>query len=190
MNMNRIVWLLSHDEVNLYLAPGLGNASGLYVRTRFLIEGLPDNCQALIVDLDSVAPDWLSLAWLVKELNGRPHPYPVVAFGYSLWDDQIKDLQAAGILVFPHGLVPAVFEAIVGQTSHAPCDKFPVLVEEHAATHRSGGRPAGRRPHQQDHEKNGQGQQPEGTKPPEHDEPDDVGDSWQFIDCGMNTIEG
>jgi hypothetical protein len=35
-----------------------------------------------------------------------------VVFGYSLEDDQIMDLRAAGILVFQHCLGPAVFAAI------------------------------------------------------------------------------
>jgi hypothetical protein len=64
------------------------------------------------VDLNSVATERLALRRLVKELSGRPHPYPVAAFGYSLEDDQLRDLRAAGIQVFHHGLEPAVFAAI------------------------------------------------------------------------------
>ena len=57
MKTNPFVWLLSHDEVNQYLAPGLGAAHGLVVQLRWLKEGLPDgDCRALVVDLDSVAP--------------------------------------------------------------------------------------------------------------------------------------
>ena len=121
MNTNGFVWLLSHDEVNQDLAPGLGAAYGLIVQPRWLRDGLPDgDCRALVVDLDSVAPERRALARLVKELNGRPHPYPVAAFGYSLEDDQIMDLRAAGILVFQHCLGPAVFAAIAEQLSDAP----------------------------------------------------------------------
>jgi hypothetical protein len=41
-------WLLSHDEVNQSLAPGLGAAYGLDVQARLLKEGLPDgDCRAL-----------------------------------------------------------------------------------------------------------------------------------------------
>ena len=123
MNTNNFVWLLSHDEVNQYLAPGLGAAYGLVVQARFLKEGLPDrDCRALVVDLDSVAPARLALQRLVKELSGRLHPYPVAAFGYSLEDDQIIDLRAAGILVFQHCLGPAVFAAIAEQLCDAPLE--------------------------------------------------------------------
>ena len=123
MNTNGFVWLLSHDEVNQDLAPGLGAAYGLNVQARFLKEGLPDgDCRALVVDLDSVAPERLALQRLVKELGGRPRPYPIAAFGYSLEDDQIMDLRAAGIQVFQHGLGPAVFAAIAGQSSDGPSD--------------------------------------------------------------------
>ncbi|HEY7153397.1 MAG TPA: hypothetical protein VH575_05510 [Gemmataceae bacterium] len=123
MNKNGFVWLLSHDEVNQNLAPSLGAAYGLDVQTRFLKEGLPDgDCRALVVDLDSVAPGRLALQRLVKELSARPHPYPVAAFGYNLEDDQIINLRAAGILVFPHCLCPAVFAAIAGQSSDGPSD--------------------------------------------------------------------
>jgi hypothetical protein len=116
MNTNRFVWFLSHDQVNQYLASCLGAASGLNVQPRFLKEGLPDaDCRVLIVDLDSVAPGRRALQLLVKELSGRPHPYPVAAFGYSLEDDQIIDLRAAGIGVFQHGLCPEVFAWIVFQ---------------------------------------------------------------------------
>ena len=111
--MNNFVWLLSHDEVNQYLAPDLGAAQGLIVQPRYLKEGLPDgDCRALVVDLDSVAPGRRALERLVKELGGRPHPYPVAAFGYSLEDEQISDLRAAGILVLQRGMCPAVFAAI------------------------------------------------------------------------------
>jgi hypothetical protein len=111
--LNGFVWLLSHDEVNQYLAAGLGTPYGLDVQARFLKEGLPDgDCRALVVDLDSVAPERLALQRLVKELSGRSHPYPVVAFGYSLEDDQLADLRAAGIQAFQHGLGPALFAAI------------------------------------------------------------------------------
>ncbi len=100
-----------------YLAPDLGADRRLNVQTRFLKEGLPDgDCQALVVDLDSVAPGRLALQRLVKELSKRPHPYPVAVFGYSLEDDQIMDLRAAGIGVF-HGLCPAVFAWIADQSS-------------------------------------------------------------------------
>src|SRR5262245_1092803 len=113
MKTNGFVWLLSHDEVNQDLAPGLGAAYGLSVLPRMLKEGLPDgDCQALVVDLDSVAPERLALQRLVKELGGRPHAYPVVAFGFSPEDDQLMDLRAAGIQVFQHGLGPEVFAAI------------------------------------------------------------------------------
>jgi hypothetical protein len=125
MNMNDLVWLLSHDEVNQDLARDLGAARGLDVRARFLKEGLPDgDCRALVVDLDSVAPERPALQGLVKELGGRAHPYPVAAFGYSLEDDQLMDLRAAGIQVFQHGLCPKVFAAIAGQTPHASSDGF------------------------------------------------------------------
>jgi hypothetical protein len=123
MNTHRFVWLLSHDEVNQDLAYSLGAAYGLDVQTRFLKEGLPDgDCRALVVDLDSVAPGRSALQRLVKELCSRPHPYPVAAFCYSLEDDQLMDLRAAGIQVFQHGLSPAVFAAIAEQTSHASSD--------------------------------------------------------------------
>ena len=58
MNTNGFVWILSHDEVNQNLAPGLGAAHGLDVQARLLKEGLPDgDCRALVVDLHSVAPE-------------------------------------------------------------------------------------------------------------------------------------
>jgi hypothetical protein len=123
MNGNGFVWLLSHDEVNQYLAPVLSAAHGLIVQPRWLKEGLPDgDCRALVVDLDSVAPGRLALQRLFEELSGRRHPYPVAVFGYNLEDDQIMDLQAAGILVFQHGLGPEVFAAIAGQLSDAPSE--------------------------------------------------------------------
>jgi hypothetical protein len=115
MNTHSFVWLLSHDEVNQYLAPGL--APDLIVQPRWLKEDLPDNGRALVVDLDSVAPGPLALARLVQELSEWSHPYPVAVFGYSLEDDQIMDLRAAGIHVFQHGLCPAVFAAIAHQSS-------------------------------------------------------------------------
>jgi hypothetical protein len=123
MNRNSFVWLLSHDEVNQYLAPGIGAAYGLVVQARFLKEGLPDgDCRALVVDLDSVAPCRLPLQRLVKELSARRYSYPVAAFGYSLEDDQILDLRAPGILVFQHCLGPAVFAAIAERLSDAPSE--------------------------------------------------------------------
>ena len=128
MCTNGFVCLLTNDEVNQYLAPGLGAAHGLMVQPRWLKDGLPDgDCRALVVDLDSVAPGRLALARLVKELNGRPHAYPVVAFGFSLEDDQLMDLRAAGIQVFQHGLGPEVFAAIAEQMSHALSGEFSVL---------------------------------------------------------------
>jgi hypothetical protein len=42
MNRNGFVWLLSHDEVNLYLAHGLAAAYGLDVLPRMLKDGLPE----------------------------------------------------------------------------------------------------------------------------------------------------
>ena len=123
MNTHRFVWLLSHDEVNQYLAPSLGAAHGLNVQARFLKEGLPDgDCRALVVDLDSVAPGRPALQRLVKELSGRSHPYPVAAISYTLEDDQLMDLRAAGIQVFQHGLGSAVFAAVASQTPHASSD--------------------------------------------------------------------
>ena len=123
MNTSSFVWLLSHDEVNQYLAPGLGAAYGLIVQPRWLRDGLPDgDCRALVVDLDSVAPGRRALARLVKKLNGRPRAYPVVAFGYSPEDDQLMDLRATGIQVFQHGLGPEVFAAIAGQSSDGLSD--------------------------------------------------------------------
>jgi hypothetical protein len=120
MNTNSFVCLLSHDQVNQYLAPGLAASYRLVVQARFLKDGLPDShCRALIVDLDSVAPERRALHRLVKELSGRRRPYPVAAFGYSLDDDQIIDLHAAGIGVFQHGLCPEVFAWIAEQLSDA-----------------------------------------------------------------------
>jgi hypothetical protein len=127
MSAHRFVWLLSHDEVNQYLAPGLGAAHGLMVQPRWLKDGLPDgDCRALVVDLDSLALGRLALRRLVKELSARPHPYPVATFGYRLEDDQIRDLRAAGIHVFQHCLCPAVFAAIAERTSRAPSDELAV----------------------------------------------------------------
>jgi hypothetical protein len=126
VNTHRFVWQLSHDVVNQVLAPDLGAAHGLIVQPPLLNEGLPDcDCLALVVDLDSVAPERLALQRLVKELSGRPHPYPVAAFGYNLEDDQIRDIRAAGILVFHHCLGPAVFAAIAEQLCDAPSDRPP-----------------------------------------------------------------
>jgi hypothetical protein len=123
MNTNGFICFLSHHEMNLDLALSLRAPDGLDVQTRFLKEGLPDgNCRSLVVDLDSVAPGRVALQRLVKELIGRPHPYPVAVFGYNLEDDQIRALRAAGILVFPHCLVPEVFEAIAEQLSDTPCE--------------------------------------------------------------------
>jgi hypothetical protein len=120
---NQFVWLLSHDEVNQDLAYDLGAAHGLDVQPRLLNEGLPDgDCRALVVDLDSVAVGRPALQRLAKELSGRSHPYPVAAFGYSLDDDQLMDLRAAGIHVFQHGLGPAVFAAIAKQSSDGLSD--------------------------------------------------------------------
>ena len=118
MTTSSFVWLLSHDEVNQYLAPGLGAAYGLIVQPRWLRDGLPDgDCRALVVDLDSVAPERRALQKLVKELSARPQSYPVAAFGYNLEDDQIINLRAAGIGVFQHGLCPEVFKWIAEQSS-------------------------------------------------------------------------
>jgi hypothetical protein len=110
MNTHGFVCVVSDDEVYQYLAPGLGAAYRLNVQVRLPNEGLPDgDCRMLAVDLHSVAPGSVALWRLVKELSGRPQPYPVAVFGYSLEDDQIMDLRAAGIGVFPHGLSPALF---------------------------------------------------------------------------------
>jgi hypothetical protein len=123
MNTHRFVWLLSHDEVNQDLAPSLGAAYGLDVQARFLKEGLPDgDCLALVVDLDSVAPGRREMQRLVKELSGRPQPYPIAAFSYTLDDDQFMDLRAAGIGVFQHCLCPEVFAWIAEQSSDGLCD--------------------------------------------------------------------
>ena len=128
MTTSSFVWLLSHDEVNQYLAPGLGAAYGLIVQPRWLRDGLPDgDCRALVVDLDSVAPGRRAREGLVKKLVGRPHAYPVVAFDFSPEDDQLMDLRAAGIQVFQHGLGPVVFAAIAEQTPPASSDGFSVL---------------------------------------------------------------
>ena len=121
--MTRFIWLLSHDEVNGDTAREFGSDHGLTVQVRHLKEGLPDgDCRALVVDLDSVAPGRLALQRLVKELSGRPHPYPVAAFSYNLKDDQIKDLRATGIQVFQHGLGPEVFAATAKLLSDGPSD--------------------------------------------------------------------
>jgi hypothetical protein len=121
MCTNGFVCLLTNDEVNQYLAPGLADPYGLIVQPRLLNEGLPDGeCHALVVDLDSVAPERSALRRLVNKLCGRLHAYPVAVFGYSLEHDQVMDLQDAGILVFQHCLGPAVFAAIAEQLSDAP----------------------------------------------------------------------
>jgi hypothetical protein len=121
MSTHHFVWLQSHDEVNQYLASGLGAAHGLIVQPRWLRDGLPDgDCRALVVDLDSVAPSRPALQRLVEQLSERSHSYPVAAFGYSLEDDQILDLRAAGIQVFQRGLCPAVFAAIAAWTPMLP----------------------------------------------------------------------
>jgi hypothetical protein len=124
MYMNGFVWLLSGDEVIQYLAPGLGADFELDVQARFLNEGLPDDdCQGgLVVDLDSVAPGHLALQRFVKELSGRLNPYPVAVVGYSLEDEQVMDLRAAGIGVFQHGLCPEVFAWIADQLVDAPSE--------------------------------------------------------------------
>jgi hypothetical protein len=112
MNTNGFIWLLSHNEVNLHLSPGVA-AAELIVQPPWLKEGLQDrDCRGLVVDLDSVAPGRLALQRLVNELMARSHPYPVAVFGYSLEEDQVLDLRAAGIHVFQHCLCPEVFAAI------------------------------------------------------------------------------
>ena len=127
MNTNGFVWLLSHDEVNQYLAPGLAATHHFIVQPRWLEDGLPDgDCRTLVVNLDSIARGRLALQRLVKELSGRSHPYPVAAISYTLEDDQLMDLRAAGILVFQHCLCPAVFAAIAEQMSHPSSDRFSV----------------------------------------------------------------
>jgi hypothetical protein len=109
--------------VNQWLAPGHAADYPFDVQTRFLKEGLPDgDCWGLVVDRDSVAPGRLALQRLVKELSGRPHPYPLAVFSYSLEDDQIMDLRAARIGVFQHGLCPEIFAWIADQSSDGPCD--------------------------------------------------------------------
>jgi hypothetical protein len=123
MNTHSFVLFLSHDPINEALARDLGNPHGLNVQARLLKEGLPDgDCRALVVDLDSVAPERQALQRLVTELSDRPHRYPVAVFGYSLEDDQIMDLRAAGIGVFQHGLCPEVFASIADQSSDGPTD--------------------------------------------------------------------
>jgi hypothetical protein len=109
------------------LAPALGAVHEINVQPRLLKEGLPDDdCRALVVDLDSLAPGRVALQRLVKQLSSRSHPYPVAAFGYSLEDDQINDLRAAGTQVFQHCLCPAVFAAIAERTPHASSDRSAV----------------------------------------------------------------
>ena len=116
--MNGFVWLLSNDEVNQELARDLGAVHGLAVQVRLIKEGMPDgDCRVLVVDLDSVAPDRRALRGLVKELGGRPRAYPVAVFGYSLEEDDLRDLRAAGVHAFQHGLGPELFASI---TERAP----------------------------------------------------------------------
>ena len=130
MNTNGFVWVLSHDEVNQNLAHGLGTAHGLDVQARFLKEGLPDgDCRALVVDLDSVAHHRRALRGLVKELAGRARPYPVAAFGYSLEEDDLRDLRAAGVHVFRYGVASELFATIAEQTPLACSDGFSVPSE-------------------------------------------------------------
>lgn len=119
--MNSFIFLLSHDIVNQDLARDLGAAHELDIQSWLLKEGVPDgDCRALIVDLDSVAPDRKSLQKLVKELSGRPRRYPVAAFGYSLDEAQLRNLRAAGVRVFQHGLEPELFAAIADRALQAP----------------------------------------------------------------------
>jgi hypothetical protein len=128
MKSNRIAWLLSHDEVNQVLAPGLGATYGLDVQTRFLKEGLPGgDCRGLVVDLDSVAPEPQALQSLVKELSSRPQPYAVAVFCYGLEDDHLLDLRAARVAVFQHSLCPAVFAAIAEHAPDEPADRLAAL---------------------------------------------------------------
>ena len=118
--MRRFLWVLSHDEVNQDVAHGLGAAQGVTVQVRHLREGLPDgDGLALIVDLDSVAPDRRARERLVKELSGRPYDYPVVAFGYNLEEDQVMDLRAAGVRVFDHGSGQELFGAVISLAPQA-----------------------------------------------------------------------
>ncbi len=116
--MAGFIWHLSHDEANQAVAQDLGAEHGLTVQTRLLKEGLPDgDCLVLVVDLDSVATCRRDLERLVKELSGRPYPYPVAAFGYNLQDDQIDDLRAAGIQLFQRGLSPELFRRVAALAS-------------------------------------------------------------------------
>jgi hypothetical protein len=119
--MTLSVYHLSHSEVDQQVARDLGADHGLAVRTRFLREGLPEgDCRALIVDLDSVAPDRRGRQRLVKELSGRQHPYPVAVVSYNLEDGQAEDLRAAGVLVFGHGLGPELFRALAAPAREPP----------------------------------------------------------------------
>jgi hypothetical protein len=150
MNIHRFVWLLSNDDVNQWLAPGMGDACGLNVLGRFPEEGLPGgDCGGLVVDLDSVAAGRRELKRLVKELSRRLYPYPVAVFSFSLQDEQILDLRDAGILVFQRCMCPAVFAAIAQHLSDAPSDNRRILsppgrsvqpshLEEFAASDTSG----------------------------------------------------
>jgi hypothetical protein len=116
--MTQRIYHLTHDPANDAASHELASAHRLTPEPRFLKEGLPDgDCRALVVDLDSVAPERRALQRLVKELSERLHPYPVAVFSYSLEDDQILELRAAGIQVFPHGLCPAMFTVIAVQSS-------------------------------------------------------------------------
>jgi hypothetical protein len=119
--MTLFVYHLSHSEVNQEVARDLAAEHGLAVQTRFLREGLPDgDGHALIVDLDSVAPDRRGRRRLVKELSGRPRPYPVAVFSYNLEDGQAEDLRAAGVRVFEHGLGPELFRTIAAPAREPP----------------------------------------------------------------------
>jgi hypothetical protein len=121
MYMSRFVWFLSDDEVNQFLAPGMGAACELNVVVRFPEEGLPeDDCRGLVMDVDSMAPALSAQQWLVKELSGRP--YPIVVFGWGLHDEQLMDFRAAGIKAFQHGMCPAVFAAIAKRSANAASD--------------------------------------------------------------------
>lgn len=120
--MNGFIWFLSHDEVNQNLARDLSAAHELDIQSLLLKEDMPDgDCRALIVDLDSVAPDRRSLQRLIKELDGRARAYPIAVFGYSLEEDQVRNLKAAGIHVIEHGLRPELFAAILEQASPLAC---------------------------------------------------------------------
>jgi hypothetical protein len=119
--MTLLVYHLSHSEVGQQVARDLGAENGLAVQTRFLRDRLPEgDCRALIVDLDSVAPDRRGRQRLVKELSGRPRPYPVAVVSYNLEDGQAEALRAAGVRVFEHGLGPELFRALTAPTREPP----------------------------------------------------------------------